>query len=141
VADATAPDTVTIRTANAPTSPPAPAVASPSAKQTTWTENAPFALMMVITFGLFASIAMLMFRVVPPENHDILISVTSSIATVWIAGGAYFFGSNAMSKVKDTALATAVAAMPVPDKTTTTTIATTAVPVVSVKPVEQPPHA
>ena len=139
MADQTTPITTTKTVADAATSPPASPVASPSARQTTWTENAPFALMMVITCGLFGCIGLLMFRSVPSDNHDILISVTSSIATVWIAGGAYFFGSNAMSKVKDNALATAVAAMPVPDKTTTTTIATTAVPVVGIKPVEQPP--
>lgn len=71
-----------------------------------WAELAPFVLMMVITTGLFGCIGLLMFHSVPPDNHDILIGVTSSIATVWIAGGAFFFGSSAASKVKDTALAT-----------------------------------
>ena len=86
---------------------PLPLPTAERRKGTQWSETSPFALMMVITFGLFGMLVMMNFHAVPESSTTLMNIILGSIATAWVQGINYFFGSSAGAAKKDTALAAA----------------------------------
>ncbi len=95
-----------------PETPPVPAAVSDRRKGTPWEAKAPFVLMMIVTLGLFGMLVLMNFHAVPESSTTLMNIILGSIATAWVQGINFFFGSSVSARTKDTALATLAAKTP-----------------------------
>jgi len=65
---------------------------------------APLILMLVVTFGFFTDVAVMLFHEIPAGNLNVANTLTGYIASAWTVAMAYWFGSTATSKTKDTTI-------------------------------------
>jgi len=64
----------------------------------------PAILAYLLTTGVFIALYYLFTQSVPSDNKDIIVSIVSALTTVWVAAMAYYHGSSAGSRSKDTLL-------------------------------------
>lgn len=67
-------------------------------------DNTPAILAYVLTLGVFASLYYLFTHEVPNDNKELIVSIISALATVWIGAMAYYHGSSSGSRSKDNLL-------------------------------------
>lgn len=67
-------------------------------------DNTPALLAYILTLGVFASLYYLFTHEVPNDNKELIVSIISALATVWIGAMAYYHGSSAGSRSKDNLL-------------------------------------
>lgn len=79
---------------------------------TSWEAVAPFCLMMIVTVGLFGMLVLMNFHAVPESSTTLMNIILGSIATAWVQGINFFFGSSVSARTKDTAIATLAAKKP-----------------------------
>ncbi len=58
-----------------------------------------------VTLGFFGILALMMFHEVPAGGKDVLLAMTGTLGTAWVAVVSYYFGSSAGSSAKTDALA------------------------------------
>lgn len=64
----------------------------------------PAMLAYILTLGVFVSLYYLFTHAVPNDNKELIVSIVSALATVWVSAMAYYHGSSAGSRIKDNAL-------------------------------------
>lgn len=64
----------------------------------------PAVLAYVLTVGVFAALYYLFTHVVPAENKELIVGIVSALSTVWVGAMAYYHGSSAGSRSKDSLL-------------------------------------
>lgn len=57
-----------------------------------------------VTLGFFGILALMMFHEVPASGRDVLLAMTGTLGTAWVAVVSYYFGSSAGSADKTAAL-------------------------------------
>lgn len=78
--------------------------------------NQQFILALIVTVCLFGLLLVMAFHPAPPENHDLVNIMLTTVTAGWIAIVSYFYGSNQSSKSKDAAIATLAATTPAAPK-------------------------
>jgi hypothetical protein len=58
-----------------------------------------------VTVGFFGILALMMFHEVPASGRDVLLAMTGTLGTAWVAVVSYYFGSSAGSSAKTDQLA------------------------------------
>ena len=58
-----------------------------------------------VTVGFFGILALMMFHEVPASGRDVLLAMTGTLGTAWVAVVSYYFGSSAGSAEKTAQLA------------------------------------
>jgi hypothetical protein len=66
--------------------------------------NTPANIMYILTVGLIAFTATLMFHVIPEANQRVIDTIFGSYLTAWISSVAYFVGTTRGSSMKNVAL-------------------------------------
>ena len=65
-------------------------------------DNTPTVLAYLLTVGFFGTLSFMMIGDIPQSGHDVLLIMIGSLGTAWTGMIAYYFGSSAGSKAKDT---------------------------------------
>ena len=71
----------------------------------------PAVLAYILTIGVLAALYYLFTQTVPTNNKELIVSIVSALTTVWVGAMAYYHGSSAGSRSKDTLLLNAEPAM------------------------------
>ncbi|AWK15090.1 hypothetical protein CCS41_12395 [Candidatus Fukatsuia symbiotica] len=64
----------------------------------------PALLAYLLTLGILSALYYLFIHRVPTENKELIIAIVSALSTVWIGAMAYFHGSSAGSRAKDSSI-------------------------------------
>jgi hypothetical protein len=67
-------------------------------------DTTPAVLAYLLTTGVFIALYYLFTQAVPTDNKELIVSIVSALTTVWVAAMAYYHGSSAGSRSKDTLL-------------------------------------
>lgn len=55
----------------------------------------------LLTFGVFTALSYLFINEVPDENKEVIVTIISSMMTVWVTAMGFYFGSTSTAKQKD----------------------------------------
>lgn len=78
--------------------------ANARAREIALRDRMPAVLAIVLTAGMFGSIAMLAFVQIPQQSREPLLLLVGSLSTAWGAAMAFYHGSSSSSRAKDAVL-------------------------------------
>lgn len=72
-------------------------------------DRIPGALALAVTLGFFGMLLIIGLHGIKPESHDLMVAMTATLGTSWLAVMGYYFGSSSGSAAKTELLAKAPA--------------------------------